>query len=399
MNDPAPRTLLTINTGSSSLKAGVYRAEMPPLAASALEIERIGHDGCRLRLSDETGKTIEEREIAAADHRAALQIALDRLAPGEGEAPWLAIVHRLVHGGPDFTAPVRIDDRVFEELTEVVPLAPNHLPQALNAIEATRLRFPEIPQIACFDTTFHHTMPRVATLVPLPERPGLRRYGFHGLSYESVLETLRDENPTLAEGRLIVAHLGNGASMAAIRNGGSVETTMGFTPAGGLVMGTRTGDLDPGVLLYLLRQEKLQPDELGQLINHHAGMTGISGGSGDMRDLLAREANDPRAADAVALFCYQAKKFLGGLTTALGGLDGLIFTGGIGEHAAPVRERICADLGYLGIAIDPQRNLDQDAVLSPEGAPVTIRIVHTDEDRMLARHALRMLDNEGAFHV
>jgi acetate kinase len=386
----AIRPILTINTGSSSLKAGIYRGDE---AAGSIEIDRIGQPACRLRLTDAHGVQVEEETLDAVDHRGALQEALKRFPP-----PWLAIVHRVVHGGDRFIAPTVIDDGVFEALNELAPLAPNHLPQALHAIEAITVQHPEFTQIACFDTAFHATMPRLATLYALPEHPGLRRYGFHGLSYESVIAALRLEEPELAEQRLIVAHLGNGASMAAIAGGRSVETTMGFTPSGGLVMATRSGDLDPGVLLYLLREDGLRPDELGDLIHHHAGLTALAG-TGDMRDLLEREGDDPRAAEAIALFCYQAKKFIGALTAALGGIDGLIFTGGIGEHGAPVRERICAGLAYLGVALDQERNNRHDPVISTDLAPVAIRIVHSDEDRMLARHALTLLHEGDAIHV
>jgi acetate kinase len=384
------RPILTINTGSSSLKAGIYRGDE---AAGSIEIDRIGQPACRLRLTDAHGARIEEETLDALDHRGALQEALNRFPP-----PWLAIAHRVVHGGDRFVAPTVIDDAVFEALSELVPLAPNHLPQALHAIDAITVQHPECTQIACFDTAFHATMPRLATLYALPEHPGLRRYGFHGLSYESVIATLREDAPELAEKRLIVAHLGNGASMAAIEGGKSAETTMGFTPSGGLVMATRPGDLDPGVLLYLLRNDQLRPDELGELIHHRAGLTALAG-SGDMRDLLEREADDPRAAEAVALFCYQAKKFIGALTATLGGIDGLIFTGGVGEHAAPIRERICAGLAYLGVALDPERNHGHEAVISTDPAPVAVRIVHSDEDRMLAHHALTLLHEGDAVHV
>jgi acetate kinase len=248
--------------------------------------------------------------------------------------------------------------------------------------------------VAAFDTTFHSRMPRVARLFALPRRladEGVLRYGFHGLSYEYTIGELRALNPVAAAGRVVIAHLGNGSSMVAVRGGVGVDTTMGFTPTGGLVMGTRPGDLDPGVVLYLLEEKGLSPPEVGELINTQAGLLGVSATSADMRDLLNREANDSHAAEAVALFCYQAKKFLGALAAALGGLDTLVFTGGIGEHAATVRERICEGLEFLGLRLDGSRNVEHAPVVSRDDSPVTVRVIPTDEDLMIARHTRRLL--------
>jgi acetate kinase len=297
---------------------------------------------------------------------------------------------------------VRITAAVLTELRRLVPLAPNHLPQAIAAAEVTVGAFPEVPQVACFDTAFHRTLPPVARLLPLPRRfadEGVVRYGFHGLSYESVVSHLREADPALAAGRLAIAHLGNGASMAAVRAGESVETTMGFTPVGGIVMATRTGDLDPGVLLYLMRENGLPEPELANLVSHESGLRGVSGGVSDMRDLLAREGNDPAAAEAVALFCYRAKQAVGSLAAVLGGLDGLVFTGGIGEHAAPVRQRICEGLEFLGIGLDPARNAVHAPVVSVAGSAVAVRIVRSDEDRMIARHTARLVREAGSDDV
>jgi acetate kinase len=241
-------------------------------------------------------------------------------------------------------------------------------------------------------------MPRIAQIYPLPRNlgdQGIVRYGFHGLSFEYILRQLRSLAPREAEGRVIVAHLGNGASMAAVRGGIGVDTTMGFTPAGGLMMGTRPGDLDPGILLYLMSQPGMTPAALDDMVNHQAGLLGVSGVSADMRDLLDRESADSRAAEAIALFCYQAKKYLCALTAPLGGLDTLVFTGGIGEHAAPVRSRICEGLGHLGIQVDPHRNGTHAPVISAVGAPVTVRVMQTDEDLMIARHTRLLLENRG----
>jgi acetate kinase len=275
-----------------------------------------------------------------------------------------------------------------------VPLASNHLPGALAAIEALCKAHPSLAEIACFDTAFHRQMPELAQRYPLPRQfadEGVLRYGFHGLSYEYVLHELQQTPGAKADGRIIIAHLGNGASMAAVREGRGIETTMGFTPTGGLVMGTRSGDLDPGVPLYLLQQRGMSPDELHELLNRRSGLIGVSAVSSDMQDLLAREKENRDAALAVELFCYQARKFIGALAAALGGLDELVFTGGIGEHAAPVRARICEPLGFLGIVVDPARNEAAEAILSPPGSRVTVRVVKTNEELMMARHADQLL--------
>jgi acetate kinase len=259
-----------------------------------------------------------------------------------------------------------------------------------------------VPQVACFDTAFHRTLPPVAQRYPLPRAlhdAGVVRYGFHGLSYEYIMQALRAVDPDAANGRVIVAHLGNGASMAAVRDGQSIDTTMGFTPTGGLVMGTRTGDLDPGVLLYLLQTRGMPAEQVNTLVNRQAGLLGVSGISADMRDLLEREAREPAAAAAVDLFCYQARKFLGALAAVLGGIETLVFTGGIGEHAAPIRARICASFEFLGLEIDAGRNQQHAPVISPDGASVTVRVIPTDEDRMIARHTYRLITHEGAADV
>jgi acetate kinase len=395
------RHILTINTGSSSLKAGLYQVAPEEIPTQTATVERIGQAGARLRVDAGDGGSTNQ-VLALPDHDAAMRALLRWIASDGTDKQVAAIGHRIVHGGRALVEPVVITDAVVAELQRLVPLAPNHLPQALTAIAVAGESFPRIPQVACFDTAFHRTLPRVARLYPLPRRyeaEGVVRYGFHGLSYESVVSQLATVDPGVVSGRLVIAHLGNGASMAAVRAGTSVEATMGFTPTGGLMMGTRTGDLDPGVLLYLQREHGLDPAALGDLINHDSGLLGVSGGTADMRDLLAREGSDPAAADAVALFCYLAKKAIGGLAAVLGGLDALVFTGGIGEHAAPVRERICADLGFLGIRLDPARNQSHAPVISQDGDPTVVRIVPSDEDRMIARHTANLLRGEGASHV
>jgi acetate kinase len=308
-----------------------------------------------------------------------------------------AVGHRVVHGGSHYSQPRVITPQLVATLRELVPLAPDHLPQAIDAIEAVGHAYPALPQVACFDTAFHRHMPKTAQMYALPRQlwdTGVVRYGFHGLSCESIMHQLRAVDRTVpvaqrgeaADGRVIVAHLGNGASLTAVHHGASVETTMGFSPTGGLVMGTRAGDLDPGVLLYLLEEQGLTPSVLNTLVNKQAGLLGVSGISADMHDLLARESTEPHAAEAIELFCYQARKFVGALAASLGGLDTLIFTAGIGEHAATVRQRICTGLAFLGIQVDPRRNEAHAPVISPDDSPVTVRVMKTDEDLMIARH-------------
>jgi acetate kinase len=307
--------------------------------------------------------------------------------------------HRLVHGGPALTAPVIVEPRVRAELASCVALAPLHLPQALLAIDHVSDALPDVPQVACFDTAFHATLPAHASTFALPyalEDLGVRRYGFHGLSYEYMVTKLRELDPASCGGRAVVLHLGNGASMAALSRGVSMDTTMGMTPTGGIMMGTRSGDLDPGVIVYLLARGMVKSaDELLTLITKKSGLLGVSGLGSDMRDLLARR-NDPRARLAVEMFTYQAKKQLGAYAAALGGLDTVVFTGGIGEHAAPIREEICAGLEHLGISLDLDANAKNvtsggPSVISTKDARVTVRVIQTDEDSMIAAHTVRLL--------
>src|ERR671912_351699 len=392
--------LLTINTGSSSLKAVLYRlwentTETPEIRAEA---SRIGGRGGGLRLADARGETLDEVRDDLPDHSAALDALMSRLPDrGLDRDDLAAVGHRIVHGGDRHRVPQRVAPELVADLRALVPIDPNHLPQAIAAIEAVSRAYPAVPQVACFDTAFHSRMPRVARLYALPSRlaeEGIIRYGFHGLSYEYVMEELRRLDREAAAGRVVIAPLGNGASMAAVKEGVGVDTTMGFTPTGGLLMGPRSGDLDPSVPLFFFEGRGLTPTEVSDLLNKQAGLLGVSGTSADMQVLLDRETDDGRAAEAIALFCYQAKKFLGALAAALGGLDALVFTGGIGERAAPVRERVCEDLEFLGIRLDPDRNAAHAPVISSDDATVTVRVVPTDEDLMVARHTRRLIEQE-----
>ena len=389
--------IVCINAGSSSLKAALYDVGAGERLVLSALAERIGLPDGRVRISDADGNSLADEVRPLPDHGAALEALLAAL-PREHRASGLAGVgHRVVHGGARYTAPVPITDEVIESLRGLVVIDPDHLPQAIGAIEAVARAQPELPQVACFDTAFHRRMPRVAQLYALPRAlldAGVVRYGFHGLSYEYVVQELRRLDEREANGRLVVAHLGQGASMAAIRGGTGLDTTMGFTPTGGLVMGTRSGDLDPGVMLHLLQQRGMSSAALNDLVNKESGLLGVSGTSSDMRDLLEWERTDPRAAEAVDLFCYQARKLLAGLVAALGGIDTLVFTGGIGEHAAEIRRRICAGLEFLGVRLDAERNVPHAPIISREGGPVRVRVIRTNEELMIARHTRAVLAQE-----
>jgi len=301
-----------------------------------------------------------------------------------------------VHGGPKYSQPQRITAEMVAELHRLSPFDPEHLPLEIELIEAFRERHPTVPQVACFDTAFHRTMPRVATLLPIPRRyeaVGIRRYGFHGLSYEFLMEELaRLGDPAATKGRVILAHLGNGASLAAVRNGKGIDTSMGFTPTAGLVMSSRSGDLDPGLVSYLARTEQMSATQFQEMVNHASGLLGVSETSSDMRDLLDRETRDVRATEAIALFCYQVKKWIGAFAAALGGLDTLVFAAGIGENSPIIRERICDGLGFLGIELSKMRNAKNAPLISPDSGRVKVRVVRTDEELMLARSTARVLN-------
>jgi acetate kinase len=386
--------ILTINAGSSSLKAALYDMDRTERVTLACQVERIGQSGSQMRIVDGGRVTLLDRTADLDSHEAAARAFLEWLQHQQAEVEPSAVGHRLVHGGSTHRAPHILTPDVMDDLQELVPLDPDHLPQALAVIRVATEAYPAIPQVACFDTSFHRSMSRVAQMYPLPPRfgdAGVIRYGFHGLSCEFIVQALRAIAAGAAQGRIIIAHLGNGASLTAVREGVSVDTTMGFTPTGGIMMGTRSGDLDPGVLLHLLEAQGMQGTALNRLVNHEAGLLGVSGLSGDMRDLLGKESSDPRAADAVTLFCYLARKSVGALVAALGGVDTLIFTAGIGEHSAPIRERICEGLEFLGFELDAERNARHAPIVSRDGSRVVVRVMKTDEDLMIARHVRHLL--------
>jgi acetate kinase len=381
-------TILCLNGGSSSLKFAVFRmdgAAEDRVFAGAVEAIGAACGRAWLRAGN---KIISGQSGAYPDHAAAIRAMFAGLQQ-QGLTRMAAAGHRIVHGGPEFTAPQIIDDRVQRELESLTPFAPLHLPSQLDMIEAVAEHYPDLLQVACFDTAFHHSLPPVARWFALPHElreQGIRRYGFHGLSYEYVVSKLNKE---LGE-RAIIAHLGNGASMVALRNGAPVDTSMGLTPTGGFMMGTRSGDLDPGVLLYLLRQG-YSAETLDNLLNHRSGLQGVSGQSSEMKVLLEKRAADPAADLAVTMFCYQVRKFVGAFAAVLGGLDTLVFTGGIGEHAARVRAEICRGLEHLGIALDPEANDRNGGMVSAAAGRCVVRVVETDEDLMIARHTRAIL--------
>jgi acetate kinase len=387
--------ILTINGGSSSIRFAVYEAGDTLRRRLDGKVDRVGLSGTNLTFKDSAGKSHDSRTIDPEHNGPAVVFLLDWLETQQVFASVKAVGHRVVHG-MTHSEPERVTPELLDELHRITPYDPEHLPLEIELIEAFRRRHPTLPQVACFDTAFHRTMPRVATLLPIPRRyeaAGVRRYGFHGLSYEFLMEELaRLGDPAATKGRVILAHLGNGASLAAVRDGKSVDTSMGFTPTGGLVMSSRSGDLDPGLVSYLARTEEMSAAQFQEMVNHASGLLGVSEISSDLRDLLARESDDVRAAEAVALFCYQAKKWIGAFAAALGGLDTLVFAGGIGENAPLVRERICDELGFLGIELNEARNTRSASLISTDASRVKVRVIPTDEELMIARSIIRLLN-------
>jgi acetate kinase len=389
---PDRSCILTINGGSSSLKFALFDRAVPPARLVAGRFERLGLPDARWVVTQSEGGGKEESQVEIPDLEAAVRLLIEWLGRSVGLAAIAVVGHRVVHGGSRFFMPARVTPELIEELRRMSPFDPDHLPGELALIEAFQRLDAGLPQVACFDTAFHHDMPRVAQIVPIPRRfeaIGVRRYGFHGLSYSFLMDELaRVDGPEAAQGRIILAHLGSGASLAAVRGGRSMDTTMGFTPTSGIVMGTRSGDLDPSLAWLLERAEGTSAEQFQDLVNHKSGLLGVSETSPDVRDLLASRAADPRAAEAVDLFCYQVKKAIGAFAAALAGLDTLVFTGGIGENSPAVRTQICSGLEFLAITLDPARNEANDPLISANTGPTKVRVVRTDEELMIARQAL-----------
>ena len=393
MPTPAP-TLLVLNGGSTSLRFALSRADAMLTRVCGGTIERIGHDDAHLRLDDGTREAVVARDPGQAVHA-----LVHWLREGGRAEAVVAVGHRVVHGMGHFD-PERVTPGLLAELRRIEPVDPDHLPVEIALIEAALVALPRVVHVACFDTRFHRDLPRVAAQLPLPRRleaQGLRRYGFHGLSYAFLREALgRLAGDGAARGRVILAHLGGGSSLAALRDGRCIDTTMSFTPTAGLVMGTRSGDLDPSLGPYLERTAGLSGAEFLKMVNHESGMLGVSGTSADMRELLAAEPDDARAAEAVALFCYQARKAIGGFAAALGGLDTLVFSGGIGENSPVVRARICEGLQFLGVHVDADRNAGAPGTISPPTGRVAVHVIRTDEAHIIARDVRDLLALEGS---
>ena len=387
--------ILAINCGSSSIKFAVFECgdKLKRLVDGA--IDRVGLPDASITVTGADAADNFTRPVAAPDFEAAAKNLIGWVEQSGAGDNLAAIGHRVVHGGPKFSEPQQLTPAAIDALRSLSPFDPQHLPQEILVIEALLRRFPKLPQVACFDTAFFHDLPRVAQMLAIPRRyesQGVRRYGFHGLSYAYLMEELtRQTGGKAAPGRIVLAHLGNGASLAAVKDGRPVDTSMGFTPAAGIPMGTRSGDLDPGLISYFARSENMSPKEFDQMINFQSGLLGVSETSSDMRELLHREGQDVRAAEAVALFCYQARKWIGAFAAALGGLDQLVFAGGVGENAPVVRARICEGLEFLGIEIDAKRNAKTEPLISRDASRVKVHVVHTNEEVMIARSVSRVL--------
>ena len=388
-------SILILNGGSSSIKFALFTANPSLQIRIKGEIERIGSSNAVFSTQAGEHDARTTQPVVATDYASAVKLFIDWINEKDIDGALLAVGHRIVHGGPNFHEAQRLTSALMAQLQELAPLDRQHMPGELSLADAFQKRFPQVPQIVCFDTAFHHDLPRVAQMLPIPRRyeaQGVRRYGFHGLSYEFLMSELTRTDGVAASGRIILAHLGNGASLAAVVNGKSVDTSMGFTPTAGVPMGTRSGDLDPGLVEYMARTENMDAETFDELVNFKSGLLGVSETSADMRDLLKVEADDVRARDAVALFCYQIKKCIGAYAAALGGLDTLVFAGGIGEKAPVVRARICTGLEFLGIELDATLNERNADLISTDGSRVKVRVIRTNEELVIARAVCRVLE-------
>jgi acetate kinase len=381
--------MLTLNGGSSSIKFTLFEVAGSLRRILAGQIERIGMPDPTFKIKSANESESFSKSVPAPDHVAAVRVLMDWIEERVGGNSLTAVGHRLVHGGSRYSAPERITPEMLKELRRLTPFDPQHLPEEILLTESFQKRFPDLVQIACFDTAFHHELPRVAQILPIPrhyEAKGIRRYGFHGLSYAYLMQELeRTAGKNVAQGKIILAHLGNGASLAVVRDGKPLDTSMGFTPTAGVPMSTRSGDLDPGLAWYLAQTEQMDAKEFNEMVNFKSGLLGVSETSSDMRDLEKSQSTDIRAAEAVALFCYQVKKWIGAFAAAANGLDTLIFSGGIGENGSETRARICDGLNFLGIELDASQNACNAAVVSKATSRVTVRVIHTDEEWMIAQ--------------
>ncbi|RKR84684.1 acetate kinase [Mucilaginibacter gracilis] len=387
--------VLTINGGSSSIKFALYQADVRLNEILSGEIENIGQKSVALRFKNPGHHPTHKIDLKTNDYESTASWLIGWLEKQVDFELVKGIGHRVVQG-LDHDKPEKITDDLMDDLKKISAFDPEHLPEEIKMISVFRKRYPDLVQVACFDTSFHTTMPPVAKLVSIPRRfqaMGIKRYGFHGLSYAYLMEQLDlEEWRETSRHRVILAHLGNGASLAAVKEGKSIDTSMGFSPAGGIPMGTRSGDLDPGVAWYLMKSQSLSPKQFNHLLNHESGLLGISETSADMRELLKIQANDRRAAEAVELFCYQVRKSIGSFAAALHGLDTLVFSGGIGENSPEVRERICHGLEFLGIELDKEKNSNNEPFISADISTISVRVIPTNEELMIAKSVCDILD-------
>lgn len=394
----ARQNILVINGGSSSIKFALYSASPHLHTTVRGQIERIGMSEPMFSVQGSDRHETFTRQVDAHDHAGAVALLMDWISARQKcrDGDLIAVGHRIVHGGSQYVEPQRLTPPMLDQLRQLTALAPAHLPHEIQLLETVQKRYPLLPQVVCFDTAFHRDLPDVARRIPIPRHyndKGVRRYGFHGLSYQFLMDELHGIDSAEAQGRIILIHLGNGVSLAAVRDGKSIDTSMGFTPISGVMMGTRSGDLDPGLVGFLARTESIDAEEFDVMVNSRSGLLGISETSADMRELLAHEVEDYRAAEAIALFCYQIKKCIGSFAAALGGLDLLVFTGGMGEKSPVVRARICEGLGFLGIQLDATRNESNAAVISADAAAATVkvRVIPANEEIVIARAVCRIV--------
>ncbi|HSD55907.1 MAG TPA: acetate/propionate family kinase [Candidatus Saccharimonadales bacterium] len=386
--------ILTVNAGSSSIKLALFTADNATQKVLEVTIEDIGQSPASFVTAEDT------KPVNAGNHSDATKLLTEWLAAQVAATSIVAVGHRIVHGGPDYHEALPATAEVLADLRKLIAFDPQHLPIELELVTVFQDALPHAEQVLCFDTAFHHHLPTISRLLPIPrhfETKGLRRYGFHGLSYAYILEELRQgEGEMAANGKVIIAHLGSGASLAALQNSKTVDTTMSITPASGIPMSTRSGDLDPGLALYFAHTEGYDAERFNHMVNFESGLLGISETTADMKKLLEIEAEDERAKDAVDIFCYQTRKSIGSLTAALGGLNTLVFTGGMGENAPKIRDRICKGLEFLGITIDDSRNQQGNRLISADGSQVGVHVIHTDEAITIARETVRLIKQRGS---
>ena len=389
--------ILTVNAGSSSIKLDLFYAGEPIRKALSASIENIGQPSSSFSTEDHESSDHFTHAVTIPNHANAAETLADWIHQQLAGATITAIGHRIVHGGPKYYLPAHVSDEVLADLESLAPFDPEHTPTETQLIKQMGQLFPDVPQVACFDTAFHHGLPTVARMLPIPrhyESQGIRRYGFHGLSYTYLMKELRRAaGAEVADGRVVLAHMGSGVSLAAVQGGLSIDTTMALTPAAGVPMSSRSGDLDPGLALYLAKNEGLGPEQFNAMVNFRSGLLGMSEISADMKQLLDREEQDNRAKEAIDVFCYQLKKAIGGMAAALGGLETLVFSGGMGERAPKIRTRICDGLDFLGVKLEPERNARNDAVISADDSRVAVHVIHTDEASTIAEGVLQAIGN------